>query len=127
MKKTIILILIALIVIFLTLAIIRFLNQQRELFNLEIAEIDFSEVADGIYQGEYEVFPVSVVVNIAVFNGEITEINILEHQHGRGEAAEVIVDDIIEAQSLQVDTISGATSSSKVILKAIESAILDLD
>ncbi len=127
MKKTIILILSALIVIFLTLAIIRFLNQQRELFNLEIAEIDFSEVADGIYQGEYEVFPVSVVVNIAVFNGEITEINILEHQHGRGEAAEVIVDDIIEAQSLQVDTISGATSSSKVILKAIESAILDLD
>ncbi len=53
----------------------------------------------------------------------ITDIK-LDHRHGQGEAAEVITDHVIEAQSLQADTISGVTSSSKVILKAIENALL---
>jgi len=35
----------------------------------------------------------------------------------------VIVDSVIENQSLDVDAISGATYSSKVILKAIENAL----
>jgi uncharacterized protein with FMN-binding domain len=47
----------------------------------------------------------------------------LEHRNGQGEAAEVIPQMVVDAQSLQVDAISGATFSSKVILLAIEDAL----
>jgi len=48
-----------------------------------------------------------------------------EHQHGRASAveAEVVIDDVILTQSLDVDTVSGATNSSKVILHAVQIAL----
>ncbi|TYB94365.1 MAG: FMN-binding protein, partial [Kosmotoga sp.] len=52
------------------------------------------------------------------------DIELIEHNHGRGEAAEVIPEKVVEAQSLKVDIITSATYSSKVILKAIENALL---
>ncbi len=63
------------------------------------------------------------LIEVTVKDHRITETK-LDHRHGQGEAAEVITDHVIEVQSLQVDTISGITSSSKVILKAIEKALL---
>jgi len=41
----------------------------------------------------------------------------------KGKPAEAIVDSVVAAQSLQVDIVSGATLSSKCILKAIEVAL----
>jgi uncharacterized protein with FMN-binding domain len=38
-------------------------------------------------------------------------------------ATQDIVDDVLWQQSLDVDTVSGATASSKTILKAIENAL----
>jgi uncharacterized protein with FMN-binding domain len=49
--------------------------------------------------------------------------DLVKHRNGRGAAAEAITGKVISAQSLKVDTISGATMSSKVILLAIESAL----
>ncbi|NLN06880.1 MAG: FMN-binding protein [Firmicutes bacterium] len=50
--------------------------------------------------------------------------DIQRHDHGRGAAAEKITDRIIAEQSLKVDTISGATYSSKVILKSVKKALV---
>jgi uncharacterized protein with FMN-binding domain len=41
-----------------------------------------------------------------------------------GKKAEAIVPAIIEAQNLTVDVVSGATGSSKAILKAVENALV---
>ena len=41
--------------------------------------------------------------------------------------AEGIIDEVIAAQTLQVDTVSGATRSSKAILKAVELALCDTE
>ncbi len=60
-----------------------------------------------------------------VRNHEIVEIIILKHNHGRGSDAEVVPDRVVASQSLRVDTVSGATFSSIVILKAIENALAD--
>jgi len=54
---------------------------------------------------------------------QIKEIELVRHDHGQGSSAEVIPDRILEAQSLEVDIVSGATASSKVILKAVENAL----
>ena len=51
------------------------------------------------------------------------DIKLLEHKNGRGKPAEIIPSKVVEAQSLNVDTVSGATMSSKVILQAIQNAL----
>jgi uncharacterized protein with FMN-binding domain len=95
----------------------------NKVVNASIPEMDLTRIADGIYSGNFNAFPVMVEVKVTVSNHEITEIEIVKHVNGQGAPAEIITDKVIEAQSLQVDTVSGATYSSKVILKAIENAL----
>ena len=84
-----------------------------------------SLIPDGVYNGAFNALLVAADVDVTVRNGEITEIAINNHHHGRKEAleAESITDSVILQQSLEVDTVSGATNSSLVILKAIELAL----
>jgi len=87
---------------------------------------DLTNKPDGIYRGKYDVSktPISVVLDVNVSNGSITQISIIEHNCSPfGKKAEVITEVIINEQSLSVDTISGATVSSKGILMAIENAL----
>lgn len=85
--------------------------------------INISDVSDGMYIGEYDVDFIYVKVEVTVENGEITNINILEHKNGRGESAEAIVSEMITEQKIDVDAISGATNSSTTIKKAVENAL----
>jgi uncharacterized protein with FMN-binding domain len=64
-----------------------------------------------------------VRVRATVSGGRIASIEILKHFNGQGKPAEAIVPRVVEAQSLGVDTVSGATHSSLTILKAIENAL----
>jgi uncharacterized protein with FMN-binding domain len=80
-------------------------------------------VADGIYRGEAKVGPVRVTLDVTLQRGVIQNINLIQHFNGLGKKAEVIIPRVIEAQSLEVDVVSGATASSKAILKAIETAL----
>ncbi len=91
---------------------------------LPVKEINFEQIEDGQYIGNYEIFPVKVSVRVSIQDGEITQIDLLEHFNGKGIPAEKIVDHIIEKQSLQVDSISGATVSSIAIKKAVEDSLL---
>ena len=86
-------------------------------------EINISDISDGVYIGEYDVNFIYAKVEVTVQNGEITNINILEHRHERGKAAEAITNKIVDEQKIDVDAISGATTSSTVIKKAVENAL----
>ena len=86
-------------------------------------DIIISDIPDGVYVGEYDVDFIYAKVEVTVQNGEITNINILEHRHERGKTAEVITDSIVDEQKIDVDAISGATNSSTVIKKAVENAL----
>lgn len=88
-----------------------------------IPDIDLSEISDGLYEGSCSVFPVFVKVEVVVEGHTITDIDLVEHKNGKGSAAEAIPDMVVKAQSLEVDSISGATYSSKAILKAIKGAL----
>ncbi|MDE6213252.1 MAG: FMN-binding protein [Lachnospiraceae bacterium] len=85
--------------------------------------IDISDIPDGVYIGEYDVNVIYAKVEVMVKNGEITNINILEHRNERGKSAETVTDKIIEEQKIDVDAVSGATNSSTVIKKAVENAL----
>lgn len=92
--------------------------------SVAIAQTDLAALKDGTYFGSYYVFPVSAEVNVTVKDHMITGIELVKHTHGQGAPAEVIPGKVVEAQSLRVDSVSGATYSSMVILKAIENALL---
>lgn len=95
----------------------------NNLVNVEIGQIDLESIEDGEYIGEYSSPPVNAKVQVELKDGKITDIVILDHGHGQGKPAEVIVEDVIAQQKIDVDSISGATYSSRVILKAIEDAL----
>jgi len=91
--------------------------------DIVITTPDLGKIADGEYRGNSKVGPVKVTLDVTMQSGVITSIQIIKHQNGRGKKAEAIVPRIIEAQSLEIDVISGATGSSKAILKAAEEAL----
>lgn len=91
--------------------------------SITVSDLDMSRIADGTYNGAYDMFPVSAEVKVTVKDHVITNIELVKHDNGQGSAAEVLPSKVIEAQALDVDTITGATYSSKVILKAIEDAL----
>ncbi|MEA2067506.1 MAG: FMN-binding protein [Thermotogota bacterium] len=126
--KIILIIILAIIAVSVTGFVIlvnRLESNLEKLMALDIQNIDVSSVPDGKYTGSYSVFPVSAEVEVTVSNNEIENIDLIKHTHGRGEAAEVIPEKVVEAQSLKIDVITSATYSSKVILKAIEDALLN--
>ncbi|UWG95858.1 FMN-binding protein [Dehalobacter sp. DCM] len=89
----------------------------------KIANVDLDNIPDGAYTGTYAASPIEAAVRVTVKDHAITAIEITKHENGRGEPAEAITNTVIETQNLDVDVISGATYSSKVILKAIENAL----
>lgn len=88
-----------------------------------INNADLTKLSDGEYIGTYKVLPVNVELKVRIKNHAIEGIELLRHDNGQGKLAEKIVDDVIAQQRIDVDSIAGATYSSKVILKAIESAL----
>ena len=98
-------------------------DYKRAVGETTIGEIDIADVSDGIYIGEYDVNFIYAKVEVTVEDGEIVSINILEHRHERGKAAETVIEKIIEKQKIDVDAVSGATNSSTVIKKAVENAL----
>ena len=98
-------------------------DYKRAVVETTIGEIDIADVSNGIYIGEYDVNFIYAKVEVTVEDGEIVSINILEHRHERGKAAETVIEKIIEEQKIDVDAVSGATNSSTVIKKAVENAL----
>lgn len=81
---------------------------------------------DGTYTGEAQGFGGPVEVEVIIENGKISEINITSAEKEDGaylSMAEDIIPTIIEAQSADVDTISGATFSSTGIKEAVTQAL----
>ncbi len=91
-----------------------------------ISDVDLSSANDGIYSVlPIKFIPIDVEVQVTVKNHTITNILLVKHFNGQGSAAEVLPSQILKVQSLKVDAIAGATYSSKVIVKAIQTALLN--
>ena len=98
----------------------------KSLADIAPAQIDLAAQEDGTYFGSYSVFPVSAKVIVTIENHKMVAIELIEHKHGQGALAETMPKKVLDAQTLQVDAVAGATYSSKVILKAIENALLGI-
>ncbi len=102
-----------------------FNNYKKAVQSITFETISVEQVADGTYEGEYNVGYIYAKVRVTVAEKKITQIELVEHRNEKGSAAEQITQVIISKQSLDVDSVSGATNSSKVIRKAVENALMN--
>lgn len=126
MKKYIIIgvIVIALITCILGIRYLKSVYDYKEkVKNTVINDVNLENTEDGKYFGEYDVNFISAKVEVDIKDKKISDIKLIEHKTERGTKAEVIPERVVKAQSLKVDAVSGATNSSKVILKAIQNAL----
>lgn len=105
---------------------IDFVAYKQKVENTVINEVDLLNIKDGIYEGEYDVGYIYAKVEVEISAGKIVSVTLLEHRNERGKTAEVILDEVLKKQKIDVDAVSGATNSSKVIKKAMENAIQDV-
>ena len=85
-----------------------------------------AETADGVYEGTGAGLNGQIKVSVTVSGGKITEVKVLEHSETAGisdPAIEKIPAAIVEAQSADVDIVSGATFTSKGIIEAVKNAL----
>jgi len=90
---------------------------------VQLSMPELSKIPDGVYRGSAKALPVIARVEVTVTGGRITGFRILRHLTGQGRAAEVLAEQVVEKQTIEIDAVSGATYSSKVILKAGENAL----
>ena len=99
------------------------LKEYRELESIDKTPVDISNVPDGVYEGYSETTLVKARVRVSVSDGRIDNIEILEHECGKGKPAEAIIEDIIGGNTTEVDAVTGATVSSEVIKAAVRNAL----
>ena len=81
---------------------------------------------DGVYDGTAEGFGGDITVQVSISNGDIASIEIISAEDETPSylvEASVMIDRILGAQNLDVDTVSGATYSSVGIINAVADAL----
>ncbi len=81
---------------------------------------------DGKYFGKAQGFGGEVVVDVEISGGKMAALEVRPHQETpfiAGPAIESLREDILAAQSVNVDVVVGATVTSKALLAAVEQAL----
>ena len=98
--------------------------QLNQLRRLSISPLDFSKVPDGKYTGVFEKGGGPYEVALEFQSGRLMDARLSASRQSKYvKMAEQVLQRMAEEQSLQVDAITGATTTSMCILKAAEQAI----
>lgn len=86
--------------------------------------VPLENLADGVYHGNYSGFRWSNTVEVTVKDHRITGISVVKPQvFIKPETADELTKRVKEAQSPDVDVVTGATVDSKGFLQAVENAL----
>lgn len=83
------------------------------------------ELEDGVYKGTGTGFAGDITVSVQIQDKQIVSIDIISFSDDEAffTRAKAVIDIIIEGQTLDVDTVSGATFSSRGIINAVKNAL----
>ena len=83
------------------------------------------DLADGVYKGTGTGYAGNITVSVQIKDKQIVAIDILSTSDDAAffNRAKAVIDRIIEGQTLDVDTVSGATFSSNGIISAVKNAL----
>ncbi|MBF0450164.1 MAG: FMN-binding protein [Candidatus Magnetomorum sp.] len=103
--------------------------QLKQVREMPINEIDLSQIGDGTYTGDFTYGflgrDFTYAVETTVQANRITDIRVTNNRNtNHAKRAENIIPRVIEAQSPNVDAHTGATTTSKALLKAIERSLV---
>ncbi len=126
MKK--VLIVLGVVVVVLVLAVggfALFLNNGKAATEtLAIGPINPAQLADGTYNGQYSGGRFTNRLEVTVQDGKITAIDVMQPVViEKEEVRSRIIQSVIDSQSTDVDTQTGATITTKAYLKSIEDAL----
>ena len=93
--------------------------------NEKIEKLSDAIYKDGTYEGSGNGFAGEIKVRVDINNGKIANIEILQSSDGKTfmELAKSILNKVTDSQNVKVDTVSGATYSSRGIIGAIADAL----
>ncbi len=103
------------------------IKKESEGITDEEEEEEESWYIDGTYEGEGTGFGGAITVSVTIESDKVTAIEALTHADedpAYFESALAVLDSILKAQSLDVDTISGATFSSTGLIDAVGDALV---
>ena len=110
----------------------KILNKDSENVDAEVAtEIPSSQsvtYVDGTYTGTASGYNGNISVEVTVSNNTISDIKITKYVDDEpfiDEAISGVTENIINSQNTDVDTVSGATFSSKGIINAVKAALIN--
>ncbi|MCK4602514.1 MAG: FMN-binding protein [Phycisphaerae bacterium] len=101
-------------------------QEMRHVRDMTIGDVDPAAIADGDYPGEFTYDKFTYVVMTTIQRGRIGSIDVLTCRNNRhARKAQAVIGNIIEAQTTNVDAITGATTTSKALMKAVENSLTD--
>ena len=105
-------------------------NDADETQSFDTVKTQESKYTDDVYEGVGEGFGGKIKVNVTIENDIITNVEITSAS-GEDPAylntAKALINDITDEQTADVDTVSGATYSSKGIIAAVKAALKEAE
>ena len=91
---------------------------------MPIEDVDLTSISNGNYKGNFSYSGFTYEVEVTMKEHRIENIEIVKNRDTKhAKKAEGVVKNVLRTQSLAVDCITGATTTSKALLKAIENAL----
>lgn len=87
---------------------------------------NFASIPDGDYEGKGVGYNGNIKVKVSIAGGKITAVEVLKSDDDEEyfyDAKKQVISAILEQQTTEVDAVSGATSSSEGIMKAVQNAL----
>lgn len=114
---------VVLVVFYFTFARAAF-KEINKIQQMQISEVDLSRIADGIYQGDFIYGKFAYEIEVTVRDHKLESVRAIKNRNTKyAKMAEGVLAKIIEKQSPKVDAVSGATTTSKALMKAVENAL----
>jgi uncharacterized protein with FMN-binding domain len=101
-------------------------DEVEQIKNMDISYVDLADVPDGTYTGEFPFRQRYLYrVKVTVKSGRIVDIEVLENgtENEHAQKGLGVIPRILRQQSPKVDAVSGATVTSKALMKCVEKAL----
>ncbi|BFN38338.1 FMN-binding protein [Fidelibacter multiformis] len=100
-------------------------KELTEVRTMEIQPIPLQAIPDGRYEGRFTYSNFEYAVEVLVENHQITGIRVLQNRTSDyAKKAEGVLEKVVKEQKTNVEAVTGATTTSKALLKAVENALL---
>jgi uncharacterized protein with FMN-binding domain len=98
--------------------------EMRRVSEMKINDVSIASIPDGTYTGSHTFGGFTYSVRATVIEGRVEKVRVLHNRDTRrAEKAESVVRRVVAKQNVDIDAVSGATATSKALLKACERAL----